>query len=251
VAALLEMVGLDGMEARRVHQLSGGQQQRVALARALAPEPSVLLLDEPLSNLDESLRESLAVEIRDVLERLDGYAVYVTHDQAEAFGMGDEVAVMRAGTIRQIGSKESLLESPRDAWVARFLGHENVWEGAKAQRVAEWAGVRLPDGDALVLRTELVRLGDPGQGGRGVEASVTRVERRGLLWRLELAVARWATSVHWSGYSRELGFGSEVSVSPMVGDTFVLAAPRAAWRSVSSEDAVDAGAAAPMAEHDA
>lgn len=248
VTALLDTVGLTGLERRRVHQLSGGQQQRVALARALAPEPAVLLLDEPLSNLDESLRESLAIEIREVLERLDGYAVYVTHDQAEAFGMADEVAVMRAGTIRQLDGKQALLDAPRDAWVARFLGHENVWEGAKAQRVAEWAGVRQAPGGALLLRVDMVRLTDQEPVSRGVEAIVTRVEQRGLLWRLELAVARWATSIHWSGYARELRPDLDTPATPSVGDTFTLSVPRTAWRTLAADDDAGAETAAQDAE---
>jgi ABC-type Fe3+/spermidine/putrescine transport system ATPase subunit len=224
VAALLDMVGLAAMGERRVHQLSGGQQQRVALARALAPEPAVLLLDEPLSNLDENLRQGLSVEIRDVLDRVHNYAVYVTHDQVEAFSIAEQVAVMRAGVIAQVGTRDELLDQPRDAWVARFLGHENVWEGEKARRVAEWVGVRLEAGDALLLRSDLVRLADQEPSRTGVEASVTRVEQRGLQWSLELAVARWATSIHWSGYARE--FGSP----PAVGDRFTLAVPPGAWR---------------------
>lgn len=224
VAALLDMVGLEDMARRRVQQLSGGQQQRVALARALAPEPVVLLLDEPLSNLDENLRQSLAAEIGEVLDRVDTYAVYVTHDQLEAFSIADQIAVMRAGAICQVGTRDQLLDQPRDAWVARFLGHENVWEGEKAGRVAEWAGIRLEHGDALLLRADRVGLVDPEPNRNGVEASVTRVEQRGLQWHLDLAVARWATSIHWSGYARE--FGSQ----PTVGDRFGLAVPRGAWR---------------------
>jgi thiamine transport system ATP-binding protein len=210
-----------------VHQLSGGQQQRVALARALAPEPAVLLLDEPLSNLDENLRQSLSLEIREVLDRVDSYAVYVTHDQVEAFAIADTVAVMRAGAVCQVGTRDDLLDQPRDAWVARFLGHENVWEGEKAQRVAEWVGVRLAAGDALLLRSDLVALVEPEPSRTGVEASITRVEQRGLEWSLELAVARWATSIRWNGYAREF------VTPPAVGDRFTLAVPRGAWRRLS------------------
>ena len=224
VAALLDMVGLTDLARRRVQQLSGGQQQRVALARALAPEPAVLLLDEPLSNLDENLRQSLSAEIGEVLDRVDSYAVYVTHDQVEAFSIAEQVAVMRAGAICQVGTRDQLLDQPRDAWVARFLGHENVWEGEKARRVAEWVGVRLEPGNALLLRADRVGLVDPEPGRSGVDASVTRVEQRGLQWHLELAVARWATSIRWSGYEREL------SAPPSVGDRYGLAVPRGAWR---------------------
>jgi len=241
VAGLLDLVGLAGLGTRRVHQLSGGQQQRVALARALAPEPPVLLLDEPLSNLDENLRQSLAGEIREVLDRVDSYAVYVTHDQVEAFSIAEQVAVMRAGAIRQVGTRDELLDQPRDAWVARFLGHENVWEGEKASRVAEWAGVLLEEGEALLLRSDQVSLLE-GEAGRGaVEASVTRVEQRGLQWHLDLAIARWATSVRWNGFAREF------SASPAVGDTFMLAVPRRAWRRLAADRAVGRGGGRPRA----
>jgi len=233
VAKLLDMVGLADIAGRRVHQLSGGQQQRVALARALAPEPAVLLLDEPLSNLDENLRQSLSVEIREILDRVDNYAVYVTHDQVEAFSIADQVAVMRAGTVRQVGTRDELLDQPRDAWVARFLGHENVWEGEKAQRVAEWVGVRLAAGAALLLRADRVRLVDAEPNRARVEAAITRVEQRGLQWHLELAVARWATSIRWSGYDREFG------VAPAVGDRFTVEVPRGAWRCLTDGAGAD------------
>src|SRR5690606_12144334 len=111
-AELLDLVGLTGLERRRVTELSGGQQQRVALARALAPDPSVLLLDEPLSNLDEALRPALKEGLREILGQLGTHAVYVTHDQTEAFTIADRVGVMREGRVVQVGTREELLERP-------------------------------------------------------------------------------------------------------------------------------------------
>lgn len=126
---LLALVGLEGMGNRYPHQLSGGQQQRVALAQALAPQPSLLLLDEPFSNLDAALRNELRQLVRRVLKALSATALLVTHDQKEAFSVADRVAVMAAGRIEQIGTPFELYSSPRTPFVARFLGHCAVLEG--------------------------------------------------------------------------------------------------------------------------
>ncbi|MEO8227605.1 MAG: ABC transporter ATP-binding protein [Gemmatimonadota bacterium] len=122
VAEALALVDLEKFERRRISQLSGGQQQRVALARALAPEPRVLLLDEPLSNLDPSLRERTRQEIREVIRRIGITTVFVTHEQDEAFDLGDRVAVLRAGRLEQIGTPELLYAEPATPFVARFVG---------------------------------------------------------------------------------------------------------------------------------
>jgi thiamine transport system ATP-binding protein len=155
VSELLELVGLEGFEHRTTAGLSGGERQRVALARALAPEPRLLLLDEPLASLDRPLRESLLVELEQLFERLDVTVVYVTHDVAEAFALGDRVAVMRGGRIVQTSDPDELWARPADAWVARFLGLENIVER---------------DGYATVTRPEAVVLGTEGQAGRVVSA---------------------------------------------------------------------------------
>jgi thiamine transport system ATP-binding protein len=118
----LALVGLSGMEHRSVRELSGGEQQRVALARALAPEPRLLMLDEPLGSLDRALRERLAEELRELFDRLDLSVVLVTHDHDEAFAIGDRVAVMAAGHIEQIGAPAEVWRAPATERVARFLG---------------------------------------------------------------------------------------------------------------------------------
>jgi len=125
----LQMVDLAGFERRAVTALSGGQQQRVALARSLAPEPRVLLLDEPLSNLDPSLRERTRRELRDAIKRVGITTVFVTHEQEEAFDLGDRVAVMSAGKLEQVGTPDELYDRPRTAFVARFVGRVNVIPG--------------------------------------------------------------------------------------------------------------------------
>ena len=124
VSALLELVGLTGYEDRAVATLSGGERQRVALARALAPEPRLLLLDEPLSALDRALRERLAVDLRAALVATGTTAVFVTHDQDEAFAVADLVAVMAAGRLLQVDEPASLWTRPATREVASFLGYE-------------------------------------------------------------------------------------------------------------------------------
>ena len=132
VARALEMVRLGGLGDRRPSALSGGQQQRVALARALVIEPSILLLDEPLSNLDANLREEMRVEIREIQRRLGITTVFVTHDQSEALAMCDRIAVMRAGRLEQIGRPYEIYEQPRTPFVAEFVGRVNRMEGQRS-----------------------------------------------------------------------------------------------------------------------
>ncbi len=126
VAELLELVGLKGYGKRRVSTLSGGEAQRVALARALAPRPRLLLLDEPLAALDRSLRERLLADLTTVLTSTGTTALFVTHDQGEAFAVADRVAVMRSGSIRQNGTPREVWTEPADEWVARFVGYTSV-----------------------------------------------------------------------------------------------------------------------------
>ena len=126
VRATLDAVGLTGYEERYPGELSGGQQQRVAVARAIAPEPAVLLFDEPLSNLDAKLRNHVRIELKVLLRRLDATAVYVTHDQREAMSLCDRIAVMEGGVVRQIGTPEEIYEHPADVFVSDFVGDTNV-----------------------------------------------------------------------------------------------------------------------------
>ena len=126
VAQVLGLVKLAGMEERYPHQLSGGQQQRVALGRALVMEPDVLLLDEPLSNLDAKLREEMRFEIKDLQSRIRVTIIYVTHDQAEAMAMSDRIFVMNAGRTLQVGTPRAIYETPADRFVADFIGLTNL-----------------------------------------------------------------------------------------------------------------------------
>jgi ABC-type Fe3+/spermidine/putrescine transport system ATPase subunit len=133
VASALDLVQLPGYGKRAVDELSGGQQQRVAIARAIAIEPALLLFDEPLSNLDVSLREETRSELRELVTRLGLTAVYVTHDQEEAFALCDRIAVMVAGKLMQTGRPRELYEQPAEISVASFLGRNNL---IKAMRLS-------------------------------------------------------------------------------------------------------------------
>jgi putative spermidine/putrescine transport system ATP-binding protein len=138
VAEALALVDLPRFEARRPGEVSGGQQQRVALARALAPEPRVLLLDEPLSNLDPSLRERTRRELRRAIERVGITTVIVTHEQEEAFDLGNRVAVLQGGRLHQVGSPEDLYERPATRFVATFVGRASVIPGVLEGDGAVW-----------------------------------------------------------------------------------------------------------------
>lgn len=129
VAAVLGMVNMQGFEHRRVTDLSGGEQQRVALARALAPRPRLMMFDEPLGALDRALRDRLLGELRGILHRTRVPAIYVTHDQEEAFTIADRIILLHDGEIVQQGAPEAVYAHPKSAWVARFLGLGNVVEG--------------------------------------------------------------------------------------------------------------------------
>lgn len=177
VAELLELVDLPGFGPRSIATLSGGEQQRVALARALAPEPAVLLLDEPLGALDRTLREHLLAELRSLFTRLGLTVVAVTHDQGEAFSLADRVVVMDAGRVLQSGPPAQLWDAPVSRRVARLLGFANVLDvevvGGRAR--TPWGEVAVPgrtDGAAtLLIRPGAVRLSAPDTGVPGVVES--------------------------------------------------------------------------------
>jgi putative spermidine/putrescine transport system ATP-binding protein len=184
IAKVLEMVQLTGYSGRYPNQLSGGQQQRVALARALVIEPRILLLDEPLANLDAKLREEMRVFIRDLQRRVGITTVYVTHDQAEAMTMSDRVVVMFGGRIAQIGAPADIYERPQSLTVAQFVGQVNLIEGKVGAAAADGtvaietglgrtalkATRALAEGATvtLSLRPEAIELRQEGaQGARG------------------------------------------------------------------------------------
>jgi iron(III) transport system ATP-binding protein len=179
VDELLGLIGLPELRDRLPNTLSGGQQQRVALARALAPQPGVILLDEPFSSLDASLRAQLRTEVLRILRAIGITSVFVTHDQQEAFAIGDRVAVMRKGSIEQLDAPVALYSRPATPFVASFVGDANLLEGeCSSNEVVTTVGrigVRsCPDGPARVLgRPEQFAL-EPGG-----DATVTAVEYQG------------------------------------------------------------------------
>lgn len=223
VTETLALVGLEGFEHRDVSQLSGGERQRVALARSLAPQPKLLMLDEPLGALDRALRERLMHELPQILHRAGVTVITVTHDQEEAFAIADCVVLMRGGEVVQIGTPEELYRRPGSTWVARFLGLTNLYDA----RVAERGQVETPLGrlevaDAdlehdlgrslqLLIRPEAAQLGN--EGPNQVELEVTACSFRGDTYQLD---AR-----HSSGLDMTFNFSPRVEL-PAVGETLVL-----------------------------
>ncbi|MEQ9728577.1 ABC transporter ATP-binding protein [Pseudomonas sp. WHRI 8822A] len=156
----LSMVQLDAFAGRYPAQLSGGQQQRVALARALVFEPQLVLMDEPLGALDKQLREHMQMEIKHIHQRLGVTVVYVTHDQSEALTMSDRVAVFHQGEIQQIAPPRELYESPRNTFVAQFIGENNRFAGELVERTGDTCTVQLARGEKI--QALAVNVGQPG-----------------------------------------------------------------------------------------
>jgi ABC-type Fe3+/spermidine/putrescine transport system ATPase subunit len=208
VREALALVRLPGYEARKPHQLSGGEQQRIALARALVTRPALLLLDEPLSNLDARLRAEMRVELKQIHEAVGITFIFVTHDQEEALSLSDRVVVMRSGRVEQVGTPRDVYERPISEHVARFMGHSNLLPGQVAGLADGRVSVRLDTGEILraaggpgladgrrvwlMIRPEGVRLGparadagsgrpDPALGGQ-----ITAVSYQGSLLHVTL-----------------------------------------------------------------
>ncbi len=197
VAELLDLVGLAGLANRVVSELSGGEQQRVALARALAPEPRLLMLDEPLSSLDRALRESMVRDLRDILEKSGQAVLYVTHDQEEAYAIADRILLLNEGRIAQIGRPEDLYRQPKTGFVAHFLGLDNLFEAeleeVKGKIMArsilgtfEILESQSPGKKLLLLRPDRVELG----AGAAVQlkGELAAKQFRGAYSELELLI---------------------------------------------------------------
>jgi len=214
IAELLSVVGLDDLGRRYPHELSGGQQQRVALARALAPSPELVLLDEPWSNVDPFLRETLRAEVSEIIRPLGVTVLLVTHDREEAFSIADRIALMRDGAVVQEGTSEEIYFSPVSRWAAEFVGAANVLTGRVVGGLVETSVGAFPANGASVLeaaqvlvRPELLEL-EPDPAGA---AQVVGREFRGhdvfyrvLLDGVELVSHRPSTEV--------VPLGSRVSI---------------------------------------
>jgi ABC-type Fe3+/spermidine/putrescine transport system ATPase subunit len=225
VAEVLALVGLAGFERRDVNQLSGGERQRVALARSLAPQPRLLMLDEPLGALDRNLRERLLDELPEILHRAGVTAITVTHDQEEAFAIADRVVLMRDGRVVQVGTPREVYRQPASAWVTRFLGLTNLLDAKVVGDRVETAIGELEIGDQrleidstqspvsnlqLLIRPEAARLDDGPNTVRGV---VTERSFRGEWYRLGVR--------HESGI--ELAFNVPANVDlPACGEAVTL-----------------------------
>jgi ABC-type Fe3+/spermidine/putrescine transport system ATPase subunit len=188
---MLDLVGLAGFDKRDVNTLSGGEQQRVALARSLAPQPRLLMLDEPLGSLDRNLRERLVLDLRVILRRIQQTAIYVTHDQEEAFALADRVVVMNAGEVEQVDTPQTIYRQPASAFVAQFLGLNNLFPGQAVQSVGRSCietDIGLIEvfhtysGPVMVLlRPDSVNLN--GEGSHSLEGTLIECSFRGNLCR--------------------------------------------------------------------
>lgn len=198
IRMMLELVGLDGFEERDVSSLSGGERQRVALARSLAPNPRLLMLDEPLGALDRALRERLMLEIRQILKTVGLTAIYVTHDQAEAFAVADRIVVMNRGQIEQYATPEQLYRQPATPFVAEFLGFSNLLEatcladGRIKTALGTWAikSKRPCTGKKVValVRPEAASL-QPVAGSIAIKGVVANVLFRGRFYQVAISTA--------------------------------------------------------------
>ncbi|MFW6115483.1 MAG: ABC transporter ATP-binding protein [Chloroflexota bacterium] len=223
VTETLALVGLEGFEHRDVNQLSGGERQRVALARSLAPQPRLLMLDEPLGALDRTLRERLMDELPQILHRAGVTVITVTHDQEEAFAISDCVVLMRGGEVVQIGTPQELYRHPRSVWVSRFLGLTNLLEGRTVgggQVETALGTLQIADADAdrggergvrLVIRPEAARL--TRDGPNRVDLEVSGCSFRGGHYQLDVR--------HRSGLGMTFNFSPGVDL-PEAGETVAL-----------------------------
>ncbi len=221
VQAALDLVGLTAFADRRPAQLSGGQQQRVALARTVVIEPEVLLLDEPLSNLDAKLRVEMRSELKALQRKLGITAIYVTHDQEEANAVADRIAVLEAGRIQQIGAPTQLYDHPANRFVATFLGTANLIEGRIDNGNFHGGGLVLggvggPDGPSCIsIRPQDVALGAPGAGS---PATVEAYEFLGgvVRYRLRMGEQRIVvdTPHRRDGTTHAVGSAVGISVDP-------------------------------------
>ena len=213
VAELVELTGLSGFEKRYPHQLSGGQRQRVAFARALAPQPQLLLLDEPFAAIDAKIRHELRAWLREMIDRLDITSIFVTHDQDEAIEVADEIMIINQGRLEQKGSPWDIYKHPQTPFVAEFIGESTIVEQVSRLRgfetAASWPGTKG------LIRPEYVEIGFPGEF-RLLSATevgiVRRLHFRGSEWLVEVEVGAATLSTYRSLEKEVLKPGDEVRV---------------------------------------
>ncbi|HVL90420.1 MAG TPA: ABC transporter ATP-binding protein [Actinomycetota bacterium] len=245
VEEVMRLVGLEGLGDRYPHELSGGQQQRVALARALAPRPAIVLLDEPFSNLDADLRARVRGEVRTIIRAAGATAVFVTHDQSEAFDIADRIAVMHAGRIEQLGRPEEIYHVPETRFVADFVGRaEFIPATVTADRIDSELGSfafapgEVRPGEAeLMLRPEDIVLAN-GNGGATAEVIERRFQGPVNVSVVRLPSGRVVSSVHSSQNLFRPGDRVHVSFAP---DHLVVfrGDRRIAWMAVREHTGTD------------
>ncbi len=242
---LLELIALPGQGEKMVNELSGGQRQRVAIARALAAEPDVLLLDEPLSALDLKLRQHMRTELRAIQQRVGITFIYITHDQGEALTMSDHVAVMSQGVIEQVADGNTIYDKPESAFVASFVGENNLFSGKVKELSGDYAIVDTPSGmlrarnaqrngqaqlsagdKAFVfVRPESLKFAEDRQFDNKISAQIDQQEFEGNFWqvffnvkgsdkRIKLSMINDGRSVgHDLGEDVPLGFNADLAVA--------------------------------------
>ncbi|OEF96510.1 sulfate/molybdate ABC transporter ATP-binding protein [Desulfuribacillus alkaliarsenatis] len=211
VNALLELTGLQGLENRYPHQLSGGQRQRVAFARALAPEPQLLLLDEPFAAIDAKVRKELRTWLKEMIQRLGITSIFVTHDQEEAIEIADEIIIINQGRVEQVGTPMQIYKHPRSAFVANFIGESNTirnieeWKGFSKFTGLGAAMVR-PENVEVLTHEEVVRADTLPRG------VVSNVIFKGSNWQVEVNIEGTTVLAYRPLEKKEISVGEEVNV---------------------------------------
>jgi sulfate transport system ATP-binding protein len=212
VRELLELTGLQGLERRLPHQLSGGQRQRVAFARAIAPEPQLLLLDEPFAAIDTKVRKELRLWLKEMIDRVGITTIFVTHDQEEAVEVADEIMIIQQGRLEQQGTPLAIYSSPQTPFVAGFIG-----QSVKLENVARLKGFETgtPEQAEAIVRPEWVEIGPPHElsfPSAAMTGTVKIVFFRGSVWQVEVEVEGQRLSGYRPLEKKELKAGETVSV---------------------------------------
>jgi sulfate/thiosulfate transport system ATP-binding protein len=213
VMYLVELTGLKGFEHRYAHQLSGGQRQRVAFARALAPEPQLLLLDEPFAAIDAKIRTELRTWLKDMIERVGITSIFVTHDQEEAIEVADEIMIISKGRLEQKGSPWDIYKNPETPFVASFIGESTIVDNIAQIKGFEDAGGRA--GTKALIRPEYIEIGKPGEiklASATLPGKVKHLHFRGSEWMVELLVGDTKLITYRSLEKEVLHPGDQVNV---------------------------------------
>ncbi|GBG06738.1 molybdenum ABC transporter ATP-binding protein [Paenibacillus sp. MY03] len=213
VMYLIELTGLKGFEHRYPHQLSGGQRQRVAFARALAPEPQLLLLDEPFAAIDAKIRTELRTWLKEMIERVGITSIFVTHDQEEAIEVADEIMIISKGRLEQKGSPWDIYKNPETPFVASFIGESTIVEDISILKGFE--SLSDQPGTKALIRPEYIEHGKPGEiklASAATTATVRQLHFRGSEWMVELAIGDTKLITYRSLEREVLQVGGQVQV---------------------------------------